>query len=73
VVGSLPFLDAKNGSFFHSLKVLVAKHGPVTGFFLASKPVVVVADYNTLKGRALVSTSEIFGTKNAFSGEASKI
>ena len=49
VVGSMPFMG-RHGSFLHVVKNAVEKYGPVTGFFMGSKPAVIVADFNTLKG-----------------------
>ena len=49
LVGSLPYFY-KRKSLIHNLKDLVEEFGPICGFFLGSKKVVVIADFDMLKG-----------------------
>ena len=55
MIGSLPFLS-KTGSFSHTMIMMAKKYGPVSGIFLGSKPTVIVADYNILKGTHVTIT-----------------
>lgn len=49
MVGSLPYLN-KSGSFAQISIDLAKKYGPVCGLYLGRKPMVIVTDYNILKG-----------------------
>ena len=48
-VGSLPYFYKRN-SLIHNIKNMVEEHGPISGFFMGSKKVVVIADLDMLKG-----------------------
>ena len=50
LVGSLPYLG-KTGSFAHITMAVVKKYGPVTGLYFGSKPAVIIADFDILKGK----------------------
>jgi hypothetical protein len=56
VIGSLPYLS-RTGSFAHTIIKIVNKYGPVTGFFLGNKPIIIVADYAILKGKQNIAKS----------------
>ena len=60
VVGSWPFIQVK-GSFIHSMKFVIEKYGPVAGIYIGQKRMVIISDYNIIKGERPVLLSISFG------------
>ena len=60
VVGSWPFIQVK-GSFIHSMKFVIEKYGPVAGIYIGQKRMVIIFDYNIIKGERPVLLSISFG------------
>ena len=50
LVGSYPFFYKKNSLSF-SVRNLVKNYGPVSGFFIGSQKVVVIADFEIMKSK----------------------
>ena len=54
IVGSLPFMlhrgrSTEEKSFMHGILYNVKQYGKLIGFFVGSKPFIVIADYNLMK------------------------
>jgi hypothetical protein len=68
-LGGTPFI-MQRGSLFHGLRKLVSEYGPLSGFYFGNTPVVVVADYQILKGKLATSvyylTILLFGSNWIF-------
>jgi hypothetical protein len=52
LVGSLHYFYGKPRSLNRNIKDLISKFGRITGIFIGSQKVVVIADLNLLKGEA---------------------
>ena len=59
LIGSIPYIVRKNKSFTHGLFESVKKYGKLVGFYMGSKPFVVIADYGLLKD--LLKREEVAG------------
>ena len=60
LVGSYPFFYKKNSLSF-SVRNLVKNYGPVSGFFIGSQKVVVIADFEIMKSK--LALNQVFSYK----------
>lgn len=49
IVGSIPYLSNKHSNFLLGLRGLVEEYGPVVGYYIGNRPIVLIADYALLK------------------------